>query len=343
MKKFRARDIWFVALIGVAIFAIFITRIGYVRFLFLISNVNKSFVIIVFLLNVLNIITFTMSWKFLILTDIGFYKLFKFYVAGIFINNITPTLGSGGEPVKAMLLGKETGSSKAECFAGVVYHRLVNIFSFLAIELAGIGLLFYRPGLTLERWEISALVLSIVFGFSIFGLLIYFYIRKDKLSSFALSMLRSFAPLIRRVKKSFDYRTHAGAIEQSINSFFIGFRGIHCNKNGLAKALLFSSLGWVFEIMEMYVIFLSLGPGAHIPISVLIITYSISIISGWIPLFLPGGIGVVDSTMATLFVLGGVPLEVALLAALLYRLASYWFNTVLGAFYLWNSLKRSIS
>jgi uncharacterized protein (TIRG00374 family) len=99
----------------------------------------------------------------------------------------------------------------------------------------------------------------------------------------------------------------------------------------------------MFEIMEMYVIFLSLGSGAHIPISVLIITYSISIISGWIPLFLPGGIGVVDSTMATLFILSGVPLEVALLATLLYRLASYWFNTVLGAFYLWNSLKRSIT
>lgn len=343
MKKFRARNIWFVALIGAAIFAIFITRIGYDRFLFLISNVNKSFVIIVFLLNILNIITFTMSWKFLIPMDVGFYKLFKFYVAGIFINNITPTLGSGGEPVKAMLLGKETGSSKAECFAGVVYHRLVNIFSFLAIELAGIGLLFYRPELTLERWEISALVLSIIFGFFIFGLLIYFYIRKDELSSFALSMLRSFAPLISWVKKSFDYRIHADAIEKSINSFHSGLRSIHCNKNGLAKAFLFSSLGWVFEIMEMYVIFLSLGSGAHISISVLIITYSISIISGWVPLFLPGGIGVVDSTMATLFILSGVPLDIALLATLLYRLASYWFNTVLGAFYLWNSLKRSIS
>jgi uncharacterized protein (TIRG00374 family) len=343
MEKLRARHIWFVVLIGIAVFTVFITEMGYGRFLSLISNVNKSFIIIVFLLNVLNIITFTVSWKFLIRRQISFYKLFKFYVAGIFINNITPTFGSGGEPVKAMLLGEETGSSKAECFAGVVYHRIVNIFSFLAIELAGLGLLFYMPGLTLERWEISALVLSIVFGLFILGLLVYFYMRKDKLSLFAHSMLRFFAPLIKRVKKGFDHRVHANALEKSINSFHSGLQSIHCNKKGLAKAMFFSSLGWVFEIMEMYVIFLSLGSGAHISISALIITYSISIISGWIPLFLPGGIGVVDSTMATLFILVGVPLEVALLVTLLYRLASYWFNTALGAFYLWNSLKRSIS
>lgn len=339
MKKFRARNIWFVALIGIAIFAIFITEIGYARFLFLISNVNKSFVILVFLLNVLNIIAFTMSWKFLIPMDISFYKLFKFYVAGTFINNITPTFGSGGEPIKAMLLGKETGSSKAECFAGVVYHRVVNILSFLAIELAGLGFLFYKPEFHLERWEISALVSSIVFGLFMFGLLIYFYMRKDRLSSFAHSMLRSFAPLIRRVKKGFDHRAHADALEKSIDSFHSGLRGINCNKSGLAKAMFFSSLGWIFEIMVMYVIFLSLGSGAHIPIGVLIITYSISIISGWIPLVLPGGIGVVDSTMATLLIFSGVSLEIALFVTLLYRLVSYWFNTILGAFYLWRSLK----
>jgi len=42
--------------------------------------------------------------------------------------------------------------------------------------------------------------------------------------------------------------------------------------------------------------------------------------------------------MAVLFVYGGVPLEIAVLATLLYRLASYWFNTILGGYYLSISL-----
>jgi uncharacterized protein (TIRG00374 family) len=62
-------------------------------------------------------------------------------------------------------------------------------------------------------------------------------------------------------------------------------------------------------------------------------------VSSWLPLFLPGGLGIVDGTMATLFIFSGVPLEIALLATLLYRLASYWFNTVLGAFCLYSALK----
>ncbi len=341
MKKLRARHIWLVVLIGIAIFTVFITEIGFGKFMHLMGNINKLLIPLMILLNILNSIAFTISWKYLIPADISFYKLFKFYIAGTFISNITPAFGAGGEPIKAILLGGETGTSKAECFASVVFQRLLSIFPFLAIELIGIGLLFYSPGLVVGRWEMLALIFSVIFGICAFGLLAYFYTRKDKLSSFVRLTIRFSVPFIRLFKKGFDYRKYTDAAEQSINSFHDGLRHVCSNKNGLFNAVFFSSIAWVFDIMTMYIVFLSLGSGTHI--SILIIAYLTSMVSGWITLFLPGGIGVVDSTMATLLILGGVPLEVALLATLLYRLASYWFNTALGAFYLWNSLKKSIS
>lgn len=341
MEKLRTRHIVCVVLIGIAVFTVFIVEIGFGKFMHLISNVNKSLIPLMILLNLLNSTAFTISWKYFVPTKISFYKLFTFYIAGTFINNITPAFGAGGEPVKAILLGGETGASKAECFAGVVSQRLLSMFPFLVIELIGIGLLFYSPGLVIGRWEILALVFSVIFGIAAFGLLAYFYTRKDKFSSFVRLTIRFSVPFIRLVKKSFDHSAYANAVEQSINSFHGGLRNIHSKKNNLVNAVFFSLLAWVFDIMTMYIVFLSLGSETHI--SILIIAYIISMVSGWITLFLPGGIGVVDSTMATLFILSGVPLEVALLATLLYRLASYWFNTVLGAFYLWNSLKRQIS
>ncbi len=341
MEKLRARHILFVVLIGIAVFTIFIAEIGFGKFMHLMSNVSKPLIPLMILLNILNSIAFTISWKYIAPTDVGFYKLFKFYIVGTFINNITPAFGAGGEPVKAILLGRETGTSKAECFAGVVSQRLLSIFPFLIIELMGIGLLFYSPGLVIGSWEMLALVFSVMSCICAFGLLAYFYTRKDKLSSFVRITVRFSAPAIRLVKKGFDHRTCTEAVEQSINSFHGGLRNIRSNKNGLISSVFFSSIALVFDIMTVYVVFLSLGSETHV--SVMIIAYIISTVSGWIPLFLPGGIGVVDSTMATLFILSGVPLEVALLATLLYRLASYWFNTILGAFYLWNSLKRSIT
>src|SRR3972149_2287917 len=333
MEKFKSRNIWFVVITGIIIFSIFASEIFLDRLLYLIGNVNKPLVLLVFFLNLLNLITFTKTWQLLTRADVSFYKLFKFYMAGTFINNITPAFGTGGEPIKAMLLGKETGKSKAECFAGVVSQRMLNMFPFLIIGVLGIGLLFSKPELRLGTWELLALTFSLVLGIGIFGLLIYFYVRKDKLSSFVHSFIRFLAPLIGFVKKGFDQRAYSDAVDESINSFHGGLRNIHQNKNGIIQALLYSFLGWIFDILAIYTVFLSLGD-VHIHISVLIITYTISMVSGWLPLFLPGGLGVVDGTMAVLFVYGGVPLDIAVLATLLYRLASYWFNTIVGGFYL---------
>src|SRR3989304_5290931 len=109
MVKFKSRNIWFVVIIGIIIFSIFASEIGLDRLLYLMGNVNKPLVLLVFFFNLMNLITFTKTWQLLTRADVSFYKLFKFYMAGTFINNITPAFGTGGEPIKAMLLGKETG------------------------------------------------------------------------------------------------------------------------------------------------------------------------------------------------------------------------------------------
>lgn len=338
MERFKTRNIWFVIIIGAIIFAIFAKEIGYERLLYLMGNVNKPLVLLVLVFNLLNLMAFTKTWQLLTQADISFYKFFKFYMAGTFINNITPAFGTGGEPVKALLLGKETGTSKAECFAGVVSQRMLNMFPFLFIGIIGSGLLFSRPELRLGTWELLALMFSIVLGLSIFALIIYFYVRKDRLSSFVHSSIRFFTPFIGLVKKGFDQRAYAEAVEESINSFHGGLQNIHHNKSGIIKATMFSFLGWIFDILAIYTVFLSI-PGAHIHASVLIITYTIAMISGWLPFILPGGLVIVDGVMAGLFIFGGVPYDIAILATMLYRLASYWFNTILGGFYLSASLK----
>ena len=339
MERFKSKNILFVIIIGAIIFAIFANEIGFEKFFTLIKNVNKPLLLLAVFFNLLNMITFTTSWRCLIPAKISFYKLFKFFMAGTFINNITPSFGTAGEPVKAMYLGKETGTNKSECFAGIVSVRMLNMFPFLTIGMFGIWLLFSNPMMKLGFWEIVGLVFSIGLALSIFFLIIYFYIRKDKLSSFVHSSIRFFAPFIGLVKKGFDHTAYMVAVDESINSFHGGLRNIRQDKKGLAKVLVLSYLGWVFDLMAIYMVFLSIDE-THIHISVLIISYTISMVSGWLPLFLPGGLGIVDGTMAILFIAGGVPAEMAILATLLYRLSSYWFNTILGAFYFWVLLKK---
>jgi uncharacterized protein (TIRG00374 family) len=338
MERFKSRNILVVILIGAIIFAIFANEIGFEKFIHLLNNVNRPLLLLAVFFNVLNMITFTITWRFLTPAKISLYKLFKFFMAGTFVNNITPSFGTAGEPVKAMFLGKETGINKAECFAGIVSVRMLNMFPFLTIGTLGIWLLFSHPGIKLGFWEIVGLAFSIGLALSIFVLIIYFYIRKDKLSSFVHSSIRFFVPFIGLVKKGFDHTSYIVAVDESINSFHGGLRNIHHDRKGLANVLILSYLGWVFDLMAIYMVFLSIDE-TNIHISVLIISYTISMVSGWLPLFLPGGLGIVDGTMALLFIAGGVPAEMAILATLLYRLSSYWFNTILGAFYFWVLLK----
>lgn len=339
MERFKRRNIWFVILVGAIVFAIFTKEIGYERLFFLLDNVNKPLVILVIFFNLMNLVTFAITWRFLSPVDIGTHKLFKFHMAGTFINNITPTFGTAGEPVKAMLLGMSTGVSKSECFASVVSQRMLNMFPFLTIGIIGVFFLFSNPEMNLGTWQTVALMFSTGVAFLAFGLIVYFYTRKDRLSSFIHSLIRFFAPYIGFVKKGFDHRAYSDAVERSINSFHGGLKDIRKNRHGLVKGTVFSYLGWVFDIFAIYTVFLALGAEDRIHIGVLIIAYTISMVSGWLPLFLPGGLGIVDGTMAILFIYGGVPSEIAMLATLLYRLASYWFNTIAGALYLWLSLR----
>lgn len=338
MDRFKKRNIWIVVVIGVLIFALFAKEVGFDRFISRISNINKTLFLLVILFNFLNILAFTITWRYLIPAKIGTYKLFKFFMAGTFVNNITPTFGTGGEPIKAMLLGKETGISKAECFAGVVTQRMLNMFPFLVIGGLGVWLFFSRSDIRLETWQIIGLGFSITLAFSMFGLIIYFYMKKDKLSSFVHSVIKFFSPFIGLVKKGFDHRAYRDAVDESINSFHGGLKNIGNNRNAVIKATLLSFLGWMFDIMAIYSVFLAMGE-TDIHISILIITYTLSMMSSWLPLFLPGGLGVVDVTMAGLFMFGGVSAEAAVVAAWLYRLIYYWLNTTLGGFYLWSSLK----
>lgn len=338
MERFKKRNIWIVVLIGALIFALFANEVGFDKFISRIINVNKTLFLLVILFNFLNILAFTITWRYLIPAKIGIYKLFTFFMAGTFINNITPTFGTGGEPVKALLLGKETGISKAECFAGVVTQRMLNMFPFLIIGGLGIILLFSRPGVRLGIWVMIGLVFSIMLAFSLFILIIYFYLKKDRLSYFVHSVIRFLAPFIGLVKKGFDHRAYVDAVDESINSFHGGLQNINNNRSAVLKATFLSFLGWVFDIIAIYAVFLSMGE-TDIHISILIITYTLSMMSSWLPLFIPGGLGIVDGTMVYLFMLGGIPMDVALVAAWLYRLVNYWLNTTLGGFYLWQSLK----
>ena len=82
-----------------------------------------------------------------------------------------------------------------------------------------------------------------------------------------------------------------------------------------------------FDMLTLYLVFVAAGH--RISPEVLLAGYGLPLLLGKIPL-LPGGVGVVESSMASLYASLGVPKEVAVVVVLTYRFVSFWLPSLLG-------------
>ncbi|HHI30381.1 MAG TPA: flippase-like domain-containing protein, partial [Candidatus Methanoperedenaceae archaeon] len=106
--KIDKRKLAVPVLIGLGVFGLFTHEIGFEEFRVLLSGVDLVLVLLAILFNIGTIIFFTLSWRVLIAEKPSFPRLFQIYLVGVLVSNITPSLGAGGEPVKALLLGNAT-------------------------------------------------------------------------------------------------------------------------------------------------------------------------------------------------------------------------------------------
>lgn len=313
-------------LIGAVVVALFTHEIGLEQMHELLRSVNKTLVLLVVLLNLGNLFFFTLSWRTLLTVRPSFPRLFRIYMVGVFVNNITPSFGAGGEPVKALLLGGATGVRSSGCFATILTQRMLNMLPFIVVAIIGLIFLFLRNSLRL--WEALVLVFIVTLSLFTLFLLVYLYYRKEVLERLIHGIVRKFTPLIRLFRKNFSYEEYVHAVDESINIFHDELHRLSHNKGRLSVALVYSFIGWMFDVAAAYTVFLSLG--YQIDLGILTLTYTIAMVVGLMPLLLPGGLGAVDGMMALLYLSSGVPKETALLSTLLYRLIAYWLNTLMG-------------
>ena len=97
---------------------------------------------------------------------------------------------------------------------------------------------------------------------------------------------------------------------------------------GWRGPLLGAILSVAFDMLTLYFLFIA----ANYPISPdkLLTGYGLPLLLGKMAFFIPGGIGVVESTMTSLYISLGVPSSVAVVVVLSYRLISFWLPLLLG-------------
>ena len=95
------------------------------------------------------------------------------------------------------------------------------------------------------------------------------------------------------------------------------------------KKPLLGAFGYtLFDLLAMYLIFIAAG--YNIKLGVLFASYGLPYLLAKIAFIFPGGIGVVEATMAAIQTSLGVPSEISVVVILVYRLFSFWAPTLLG-------------
>ncbi len=106
-----------------------------------------------------------------------------------------------------------------------------------------------------------------------------------------------------------------------------GFLSLAANRSAMRWATVWATASWLFDFVAFAVIAVTVGRGD--PVGGLPLAYVVGQMAAAIPLT-PGGVGVVETTMAAALVSQGVPAATATVAVLGWRIVSHWLPIVFG-------------
>lgn len=243
--------------------------------------------------------------------------------SGAFFNNVTPVAKSGGEPIRAYLLGKMNNTTFEEGMASVVVDRIFDMAPFIIICLVTFALISVSH-LGGNLVLMSFVLLGLIASAGLSAVVTFACLRREAGLRMILFFFDKLKPIIKRFGPVEELRTR---LEEALERFYHGVRDISGNKGLLLASLLISLLLWLIIILRLQIVFASLGSEQSLLVINVVSVGAVFV--EFLPL-LPGGLVSTEATMIALFIGLGVEKDLASSAVLLDRLISYWLVTIIG-------------
>lgn len=251
--------------------------------------------------------------------DAGLARTFQLFAASRFLNLVTPLGQFGGQPVMAYLVAKESNASYEKSLATLSSADLIVIMPVTVYILLGyfyLSLTSVVPGQVHQASTFAS-------GLALFGLFMgYMGWRRPAILKDILFMVFSKVDIF--TGKDSDL---VDKIDQFLTNLEDSYRRIGQNPFAILKSFILVHIAYLFKILAFFVITLALGMNMSFFHALLVIP--LVSIANFSPT--PGGTGAVEAALAGLIVLVvNVNLSAAVLATLLYRVATYWLGVVVG-------------
>lgn len=236
--------------------------------------------------------------------QIKFWDLFTIRLAGEAVNNITPVIDVGGEPLKVVLVSNRFEIPKKSALAAGIIGRTALFLAEIYFVVLGLALSFFILPLPWEwKWALFITVL-------VFIILIALFIFAQKKGLFVtfiewLDYLQFDPKLFERFHIPFKQ------IDEEISSFY------STEEKGFKKAVFLHTLGWISGGVEMFFIFQIIGsPVSFVQAMMLESLLQLVRLASF---FIPGNLGAQEGGLAFFVQLMGAHPAYGVAASLLKR------------------------
>jgi uncharacterized protein (TIRG00374 family) len=282
---------------------------------------NYAFVLLALFAYLSGLIFWSLRWHVTLSTvghNIPIRSIYLIIFGGIFINNITPFTYAGGDPVaRAYILKKTQRVPYHSGFATILTEFIIDLPIYFSLLMLGFLL-------SIQGAALSYIVLAFVTWLATLLLWSLFFFKVISNATGSESVARAMG----RVMKFLRRRTNKLKLKKSVERFYSRADLIITNRRVVFYVILLTVTLWVLAIARLYLIFTAFKWTP--PLQMLLFAVTLPAIVGMIP-FLPGGLGTVDATIASVFLLFGAPLGIAISVTLVERLITLVFSTLVGA------------
>ncbi|MFA6455133.1 MAG: lysylphosphatidylglycerol synthase transmembrane domain-containing protein [Patescibacteria group bacterium] len=302
--------------LGVLLLFFLVRRVGFREIIEIISQTRLNFIIYGFLIYLLLILARALKWFLLIKaggSEIKYKEFLPFYFVNSLISNISPL--KSGEAATPFILKKYLKIPVGQGFSVVILDRFFELIIFTLIFASAIIYI-------IKSVVVGGLVLSIfkwaLAGFVLLIFLLITVIVSQKYTFKILALLNRFEKysLIKRILEF---------IKKELLIFYESLL-LYKNKSVIKFMIPLTLIGWLFEFLSFYLIFISVMPAPFLHIA----SAQILAIAATLVTFIPGGMGVGELGTVYILNLYNYPAILSTAGALLARLILTGTLLILG-------------
>lgn len=249
----------------------------------------------------------------------SFPRTFQLFSAGQFLNSITPLGQFGGQPFMAYLISKYSDSSYEESLATVMSADVLAIMPLSTFVIIGYSYITITGTVSGELTKMALIASSLL----IFGIVMSYlgWYRPGSLENSLLKVTETITNFVGHGSSFVE------KLEDRLENVEETFKTVGEHPKAVIKSLTITHTAFLLKMTAFYGVMLSVGLEMNAFQVMLLIP--LASVANFSPT--PGGAGTFEAAMAGLIVLFvDVNLATALTAAILYRVATYWVNIIVG-------------